>query len=350
MSWMIYGANGYTGQLVLAECQRLGLKPVLAGRNAEQMLALGKRTGLETRSFALDDPSVVGAQIAGMSLVLHCAGPFSVTSAPMLAACLANRAHYLDITGEIDVFAACHAQHQAALEAGILVMPGVGFDVVPTDCLAQLLKTAMPNAEELLLAFDAEGGPSKGTALSSIEGAVKGGRIRRQGALVNVPLAWRTREIHFTHGKRMATTIPWGDVFTAYISTQIPNIEVYMALPPKQIRMQSMLNWVRPLLAVGLVQNWLKRRVRAQVSGPSEKRRLKTRSYIFAQVKDAQGHTLRAQLSTPNGYTLTAEASVRIAQHVLANQVKAGFSTPSQLLGGEFVRSLSGVELHMDPS
>ena len=187
--WLIYGANGYTGRLIAEEAVRRGLKPVLAGRNVEALTPLAARLGLPVRAFALDDAAALRAGLTGVGLVLHCAGPFSATAGPMLEACLDIGAHYLDITGEIDVFAHCHAQHARAQARGIVVLPGAGFDVVPTDCLAAALKRALPDATSLVLAFVGGGGPSPGTAKTGVEGLGKGGRARIGGTVKRVPLA-----------------------------------------------------------------------------------------------------------------------------------------------------------------
>src|SRR5436305_15188118 len=104
--WMIYGANGYTGELAAREAVARGLRPVLAGRNARAVAELALELGLDSRAFALDDPAAAAHGVAGMAAVLHCAGPFVRTSRPMVDACLAAGAHYLDITGEIAVFTA----------------------------------------------------------------------------------------------------------------------------------------------------------------------------------------------------------------------------------------------------
>ena len=183
MEWMIYGANGYTGALMVEEAVRRGLRPVLAGRSREAIEPLAQKYGLPARVFGLDKPQAVAMGLRGMELVLHCAGPFSKTSLPMVKGCLEAGAHYLDITGEIDVFAACHALDAEAKQRGIVVLPGSGFDVVPTDCLAAILKLELPSADSLVLAFDAPGGPSPGTAKTAVEGLGKGGRARINGEL-----------------------------------------------------------------------------------------------------------------------------------------------------------------------
>ena len=155
---LIYGANGYTGELVAEEAVRRGLRPLLAGRNAEEIEALAARLELDSRIFGLDDPAALARGLEGVAAVLHCAGPFIWTSKPMIAACLAAQAHYLDITGEIGVFESVQRRADQARDAGVALIPGVGFDVVPTDCLAARLAAALPNATHLTLAFTSEGG------------------------------------------------------------------------------------------------------------------------------------------------------------------------------------------------
>src|SRR5581483_2299843 len=215
---MIYGANGYTGRLIAHEAAKRGLKPMLAGRNRDAVDALAGELGLSRRVFDLADPIEVARNLDGVSVVLHCAGPFSRTAAPMLDACLAVNVHYLDITGEIDVFELCHRAHARAKHQGVVVLPGSGFDVVPTDCTAAMLKQRLPDAQSLVLAFEAGGGPSPGTAKTSVEGLRNGGRARIGGELRGVPLAWKTRAFVREDGKsRTAMTIPWGDVYTAFV-------------------------------------------------------------------------------------------------------------------------------------
>ncbi len=103
MNWMIYGASGYTGELIAREAKHRGLKPIFAGRSADKVAALATELDCECRVFGIGNPDEMARWLQGVGLVLHCAGPFSATSAPMITACLKARAHYLDITGEISV-------------------------------------------------------------------------------------------------------------------------------------------------------------------------------------------------------------------------------------------------------
>lgn len=350
MQWLIYGANGYSGALIAREAVARGLQPVLAGRNASGVESLAADLGLEARVFGLDDAATLRTGLRDQALVLNCAGPFSATAAPMIETCLELRAHYLDITGEIDVFATAHAADAHARRAGVILCPGCGFDVVPTDCLAAQLAALLPTATRLVLAFEAGGGPSPGTAATSVEGLGKGGRARIDGVLTAVPLAWKQRvfdrpDDHGHSVRRSAMTIPWGDVFTAFVSTGIPDIEVYMAVSPATIARVRRLRLLRPLLATGAVQGFLKRRVAARVRGPSAAARDASDTHVWGEVSDALGNRINARLRTPNGYALTATASVGIVQHLLERPVDgAGYRTPSQLMGSDYAERLPGVE------
>jgi short subunit dehydrogenase-like uncharacterized protein len=342
MQWMIYGANGYTGRLIAQEAKRRGMTPILAARNAATLAPLVQETGLAQRVFDLS-PEGLRAGLEGIDLVLHCAGPFSATCAPMLEACLAQKVHYLDITGEIDVFAHCHAQHARAQAADIVVLPGAGFDVVPTDCLAAQLKRELPGATHLVLGFEAGGGLSPGTAKSSVEGLAKGGRARIDGKLVRVPLGWKSRDFERDGKRRHAMTIPWGDVYTSYVSTGIPNVEVYLSVPPSTVKRMRRLRLLGPALGWGPVQAWLKRRVEKTIRGPSEAKRGTSDSFVWGEVTDAAGTMKKGTLRTPNGYDITVTASLGIVEHLAKTTPPGGYYTPSLLMGPDYVLGLRGV-------
>lgn len=155
---LIYGANGYTGTLVAQRAVERGLRPVLAGRNADAVGAVARRLDLPHIAINLDDVAGLEAALHGRVAVIHCAGPFSKTSRPMANACLRTGVHYIDITGEIAVFEELHARDGEARAAGVMLLPGAGFDVVPSDCLAVHLKRRLPEATHLALAFRGLGG------------------------------------------------------------------------------------------------------------------------------------------------------------------------------------------------
>ncbi len=343
---MIYGANGYSGELIAREAKRRGFRPVLAGRNGKTVAELAKELKFSHRVFGLSVAQAI--DLSGIDVVLNCAGPFSQTAAAMMAACLKARVHYLDITGEISVFAAAHALDASARAAGILLCPGVGFDVVPTDCLAKSLAQALPDATKLVLAFDAGGGLSRGTAKTSIEGMSGAGMARIDGKLTEVPTAWRSRSFAFAPQRnRSAMTIPWGDVYTAHVSTGIANISVYIAMPKRLIRAAKLTRWLMPLLRFTPIPYLLKARVNSGAAGPDAAKRAASKSYVIGKVVNARGESICARAILPNGYDVTVDAALQIAQRVLDGAGKAGFQTPAMLCGADFLRRLDGVAMEI---
>ncbi|WP_228122834.1 saccharopine dehydrogenase family protein [Saccharothrix syringae] len=331
---MVYGVSGFTGELVARLAVERGERPVLAGRSAEKVGPLARELGLEHRVFALGDAA--GA-LGDVDVVAHCAGPFSATSRPMVDACLATGTHYLDITGEIDVFEAVAARDREARDAGVVLLPGIGFDVVPTDCVAAMLKRALPTATHLDLAFVTGGGASAGTARTAVEGSAFGGRARVDGVIRTVPLAHRRRVAHFRDRPRAVGAIPWGDVSTAHRSTGIPNVTTFTPLP-------ALLGRLQPLAAPLLRTPWAQRVGRdlaGRVAGPDERTRRTTGCEVFGEVWDADGNRFRAALSGPNAYDLTADSVVEAVHRLPA--VPPGAHTPSSAFGSDYVRALDGV-------
>jgi short subunit dehydrogenase-like uncharacterized protein len=341
--FLIYGANGYTGALIAKEAAARGHRPILAGRNAAALAVLAGSLGLEQRCFALDSPGAVAEGIRNVAVVLHCAGPFAHTFAAMTEACLHTGTHYLDITGEVSVFEALAARDADAKTKGVMLLPGAGFDVVPSDCLAAHLKRRLPTATHLALGFSSQGKMSRGTATTVIESVAGGGLVRQAGVLRSVPVAYATRVIDFGNGPVKAITIPWGDVSTAFYSTGIPNIEVYGAASWAQrlaVRASRHLGW---LLASSFMQKFLRWRIQAGPPGPTEAERSEGRSFLWGEAVDVAGHKVVSRLRGPEGYTLTVHAALAVVERVLAGEVLPGFQTPSRVYGPDFVLGLPGV-------
>ncbi|ATE52996.1 MULTISPECIES: saccharopine dehydrogenase family protein [Actinosynnema] len=336
MTWMVYGANGYTGALIAELAVARGERPVLAGRNGHKVAAAAQRLGLEHRVFPLAD---AGAHLDGVDAVVNCAGPFSATWRPLVDACLRTRTHYLDITGEIDVFEGIAALDAEARRAGVVLLPGVGFDVVPTDCIAALLHHALPGATHLDLAFLSGGGPSAGTAATAVEGAAGGGRARVDGELRSVPLGHRRRVAGFRSGARDVLAIPWGDVSTAHRSTGIPNITTFTTFPPLLAKAHGVF---QPLLALRPARQVAKALVR-RIGGPSPAARDTSRSEVWGEVRDARGTRVEASLTTPNAYALTADSAVRAIGRL--PDVEPGVHTPSSAFGAHYALELDDVVL-----
>jgi short subunit dehydrogenase-like uncharacterized protein len=348
---MIYGATGYTGRLVTAAAVARGHAPLLAGRDAATVTALAREHGLEPRPFAIDDPRAARDALAGVAVVAHCAGPFSATSGPMLDACLAAQTHYVDITGEIAVFEAAFARSDAARVAGIVVCPGVGFDVIPTDCVAACLKEALPDAARLALGFETTSGLSAGTAKTSVEALKVGSQIRRDGRLERVPLGSRTRTIDFGRGPRHAVAIPWGDLATAFRTTGIPTIEVYVPMPRAAAFALRLADLARGALGAAAVQNWLKAAIAKRVRGPRAAARERSPTFVWGEATAADGRTAVARLRTANVYDVTVAGVLMAVDHLLDHAGPGGTCTPAQLMGSLCVERLPGsgrIEINME--
>ena len=341
--FLLYGSYGYTGSLVADLALQQGLHPILAGRNPARLKAQAERLGLEYHCVSLDDPQALASDAQKVPLVLNCAGPFYRTYQPVVEACLVTGRHYIDITGEIAVFEALARLDGRAKEAGVMLLPGVGMDVVPSDCLAAHLKQRLPQATHLTLALGAAGGGfSRGTALTAVEHLPDHGAVRRDGKIVPVPLLGRMRQVDFGHGPRSAVNIPWGDVSTAYYSTGIPNIETYMTLP------KNMLPWVRlfrtliPLFTRPGLQGMLRWLVRWMPPGPSSESRRQARTRFWGEACDEKGKCAISRLETGDGYSLTAETALAVVARVLADDFKPGFQTPSLAYGADFIMGFEG--------
>ncbi len=334
--FMIYGATGYTGKLTARAAAEKGLKPILAGRNAQKLQAVAEPLGLEWAAVSLDRPAALDTALEKVDAVLHIAGPFSATSKPMLDACLRTRTHYMDITGEIGVFEACAARDKEAREAGIMVLPGVGFDVVPSDCLAAHMKRRLPEAQRLEIGIGGMGGLSHGTAKTMVESISVGTRVRRGGKIIALNKPPR-RTVDYGSGEKDSIAVGWGDVSTAYHSTGIPDITVYFEASPEMERMAGLGRSARWVMGLGPVQRFLKRQIEKLPEGPTDEERAAGHAILIGEAEDGAGNRVRTRLETPEGYTLTTMTGLALAQKAVNGEAKPGFQTPSKAYGADFI-------------
>ena len=348
---LIYGATGYTGKLIAKAAVDRGARPILAARNLGKVKALAEPLGLMARAFDLGDPAHIDAAIKDISVLLCVAGPFSATSRPVADACVRNRVHYLDITGEIDVFEALAGRDAEAKARGVTLLPGVGFDVVPSDCLAAHLKRRLPDAKDLKLYLSLGANMSRGTAKTMIEAIAVGTRLRRKGRIVSRDQA-ESGSCDFGEGEKPTIQVSWGDVATAFHSTGIPNIEVQFE-ELRAIRAFARTPWfVKSFLGLDFMQSFLKARVDRLPEGPSEAARRAARHVLVGVARNEKGQTVSSKLRTPEGYPLTAETALDAARRVTAGEVKPGFQTPSLAFGADYILNFDGVareDLTADP-
>lgn len=350
--WMIYGATGYTGVLVAEEAVRRGHKPLLAGRSKSKLEALAGRLGLEFVAVDLSDRAGLAQAVERVKLVYHAAGPFTYTSAPMLAACLSSGAHYLDITGEMQVYQQVYRQHEAAQAKGITLISGAGFDVTPSDCLIQYVAEQLPDASHLVVALDMlgtsaslAGNTSAGTAKSQLEIVAATGNLeRRDGQLVSIPLGAEARTIRFADGERWATSVPLSDLEAGYRTTNIPNITAYLSFPPSVIRLMRVGGGVlQGLLKVGAVRRFASSVIDRTIGGPSELHREQGHSSIYVQVRNTKGETREAWMQTAEGYQFTMLCAPLVVERVLSDSLRGALS-PAQAFGADFPLAVAGTK------
>ena len=344
-NFLLYGANGYTAGLIIQYANQYGLQPILAGRNENEINELGAKHNLPFLVFDLGNKQALTEALKKVDVVLHAAGPFSETYRQMIEACLETKTHYTDINGDISVFEAIKKYDKQAVEAGIMLMPGVGFDVVPTDCIAVQLKNKMPDATHLQLAFASVGGAiSHGTAMTMASRLGEGGAVRKNGKIVNRPLGHEGMWVDFGKRKMYVMSIPWGDISTAHFSTGIPNITTYTGIAPKTYKMlkwQSLFNW---LLRKEFVRKFIRNKIKARPAGPSDEMRATAKGYVWGKVTNGKGEEVEATLSGPEGYTLTAYSSLIILHKILDGTFKTGYQTPASCYGPDLVYEVPGVE------
>ena len=340
---VMYGATGYTGQLTARFAAEQGLDLLLSGRNPDKLRKVAEPLGFDHRAVDLGDAAGLDDLLTGASVVLHIAGPFSATSRPMADACLRAGAHYLDITGEIDVFEALAARDAEAKDRGVMLMPGVGFDVVPTDCLAAHLKSRLEDAHELRLYIAGLGSASRGTMKTAVESLGLGTRVRKDGKIVAVKNPSRAT-VDFGDGEKRCLGVGWGDVSTAFHTTGIPNIEVLFqanAQLENGARMSRYFGW---LMQTSFVQKRLKASIDRRPAGPSDEKRARSFTRILGEARNPSGQEVRSLLQTPEGYTLTALTALEIVKRTQSGEAQAGFQTPGGLFGGDFVLAFEGCE------
>lgn len=344
-TFLLYGANGYTGQLIARMAAEYGLKPILAGRTESSLQTMASSLNLPYKVIDLSDTDSLQAALKEVSVVLHAAGPFQHTAKKMIEACLATGTHYLDITGEITVFEMGKRYDYKAKEAGIMIMPGVGFDVVPTDCTALYLKNQLPDATHLKLAFAMVGGKlSHGTAITMAENMGEDGVVRENGVITRKPLGHKGFWIDFGIKKMFVMCIPWGDISTAFTTTGIPNIETYTGTSPKTFKMlkwQFLFNWV---LRTSFFRNRAKKQIKQKPAGPSDEMREKAVSLVWGEATNAAGQKQTVRMQCPEGYTLTAISSLLITKKVLGGHFKTGYQTPAGAYGANLIMEIPGVK------
>lgn len=339
---LLYGAYGYTGKLILDELLTTQVcRPLIVGRDVQKIEKLAESYKLDFDVAEVESFGELLKKHSSVDLVINAAGPYIYTAQEIAVSCVEVGVHYIDVTGEISVFNQLHALDKAARKAGVMLLPGTGFDVAPTDCLANALKKKMPDATHLELAFANVGaGASRGTLLTSVLSLETTTLIRAHGVLE--PVAWKTqqREINFGPFKRYCVAIPWGDLATAAISAGFENIKVFMPMKPKMvIRLPLITTFLRIPLLKRLALRW----VRQKVTGPTKELRDASQTHVVGKVWNKAGDKIEMRLQTANGYTFTAQCTAWVTQSILNGKLIAGYQTPSMAYGYNFIKEIKAV-------
>ncbi len=332
-NWLLYGAYGYTGELIAREAVRRGHDPVIAGRSKEKLTTLAESLDLEYHVFDLNDKNL-DKYFMEYDLIFLAAGPYIHTSDPVVQACSKAGVNYLDITGEIPVLKKHFKLDEDFRQKEIALIPAVGFDVVPSDCLGKHVSEKIENPTHLEIAFTMEGGISPGTLKTMLTHISEGTLTRKNGELVKLPHGTKSMEVRFPDKVRKVVPTQWADIVTSYISTGIPNIIDYIAPPKKILSLMSTVNSID-----GNVQEWIERHIK----GPDEKTRTTAKSYLRARVSNDKGEEAEAWLETMESYQLTAVAGVRSVENVFKLRPK-GALTPVLAFGKDFILELPNTQ------
>src|SRR5580700_366600 len=224
---LIYGATGYTGRLIAERLRNARVHSVVAGRTPHRVQAVAAEFDLAGRVMGADEPNALDKALDDIDVLINAASPFALTAPALIESCLRTRTHYLDITGELPVFQIAFGYDEAARKRGIMIMPGAALGVVASDCLAMHVAALVPSAKYLRIALLRPNSFSRGTFRSALGIANSRVSIRRNGRLVSVPVGRLQRTFDFGEGEKESVAVSWADVFTAYYSTGIRNIETY---------------------------------------------------------------------------------------------------------------------------
>ena len=280
-----------------------------------------------------------------VDLVLNAAGPFVHTALPIVRACLETRTTYMDVSSEVMVLEEIFTLNQQARERGVAIIPGVGFNVLASDCLALYAAGKVDSPTELEIAtLWATDGMSPGSTKTMYENFPVGTLARREGQLVRINAGKKRRQQRFLDGEYPILPVAIGDLTTAYRTTQIPNITTYTAFTEQTAdeysRMEPIL---RRLFSFAFVRRMASIRVEETSSDSEDHFKWRKPSQVWVLVRSEVGEGLQAWLETVDSYTFTAEASVQSAER-LADEKLAGVLTPAQAFGANFVLEIDGTK------
>lgn len=342
-NWIIYGATGYTANLIIKKAIQMGLPPVLAGRDRSKISSVAKKYGLKYKVFEINDINVIQANIENSNLILNASSNYKLTAQPFINACLASGCHYLDLCGEISVLKKIFEYNELAKYGNITIIPNSGYHSIVTDCFAGYVANLIENPIELNYYLLDASIPSLGTLKSSLDAFLGGGFVLKYNNFENIKMgSIKTRVEH----KNKALTLyasPMAELYLSHISTSIPNINVYLKIPLLySLLLDYFGDYILKLLQsekrtaiLNLIDKFVK--------GPSEAINKKLKSMIGVNVKNLKGDSLTMWLEAPEAYDFTATLSVEAVKLALSG-LPSGVLTPIQAYGCNFLSKFNDIK------
>lgn len=320
---MIYGATGYTGRMAAEHANAAGIPLVLAGRSAKPLASLADELEVEHRTFGLSDRDAIDAALAGVSVLLNCAGPFHRSAEPLMHACLRSSVHYLDIAAELDSYRLAEELDEAAKMAGVMLLPGSGGSVAMLGCLAGHAASRLVSARRIAVALHVSGSMSRGSAISARENLVTETLRRQDGRLVPRS-ANEIASFNFGNGPVPCFAVTLPDLITIAKATGALDVETFVHVSGNAFS---------------------KGDVADLPDGPTQAERDANPYQAAAEVTAADGTIARSVLHTVNGYSFTPMAAAEAARRALAGEVKPGFQTPAGLFGIAFAETIADTRI-----
>jgi len=333
--WMLYGAYGTTGRMILDEALRRGKRPMLGGRDASQLTTLASAAGLASRALALDDPGSARKALAGIAVVLNAAGPFFRTGGPLRRLCLEAGVSYVDVNGEIGDFREAIDCDAEAKAKSVAIVPGAGFGVVFGEALAAHVARRAPDASWMQISLlPANAGTSRAATLSTAAVLAGGGYAVSGGELLRRPIGFRSwrvaRKGQVTPTVRFGAA-PCAELIAAQRLTGVPDIVIGVPMP---LAASFLLRVAAPLVA-----RLMSRMAAAGVNPSTRSARTDLQSTVWAEAGNGAGEPVVSMLETGEGYRMAAVAALRAVEEVLARR-PVGALTPAQAFGPRFALSL----------
>jgi short subunit dehydrogenase-like uncharacterized protein len=311
---VLYGATGYTGRQVARELARRGLDQVLSGRDPAKLAPLAEELGAPFQAATLVDDKELRELLEPATAVINCAGPFTLAGDAVIRAAIAARTHYADSTGEQPFIKMVFDRHARAAEhAGVALIPALGFDYSPGDCIARLTAQGVEPLDELVLAYSVDGfRMSRGTLKSGLE-------IMKGGITIYEDERWRAAprgifraSFDFPEpvGEQQMARFASGEPITVPHHTRTRKVTSLMTtrmLAPQPIA--TLIPYAMPGLALTLrtpLRGLLARAASLLPEGPAEQDRREARFTIVAEARGASGARRRGLVRGSDVYGLTA--------------------------------------------